>query len=644
MKKINLLLLLLLTASIPQFLLANGNIVIVNADPAGVGFNDPTPAVPVGGNTGTTLGQQRLNAFEYAATLWEAAIDSRVPIRIQANFGPLGCTATSATLGSAGARTLTINHDNARELETWYHGALADKQAGYDTDPSIVDLAASFNSRIGTTGCLQSSGGWYYGLDTNTPSGKINLVVVLLHEFAHGMGFSTFVNRTTGENIFASQGWPQPDIYEKRIYDGTLGMTWDQMSPAQRLASRVNTGNLAWAGSRVNTAAPSVLSKVALLRIDSPAGIAATHVVGTAEFGLALSFPGRAGQLVQAVDDANPSGPTTFDGCTAITNAAAVNGKFAFVNRGTCGFAVKVKNAQDAGAIGVIVGDNVASATPADMAGSGDPAFDALITIPAARTTLFVADSIRAGLASGAVQINLGTDPVRLRGSDAMGRVLLYAPNPFVSGSSVSHFDTTATRNLLMEPSINTNLTHSVRVPNDLTLEHFRDIGWYPDADVDLVEDNVDNCVNVDNPDQANNDGDALGDVCDPDDDNDGVLDGADNCPMTANGNQANYDGDAQGDACDADDDNDGVLDVNDETPNSDLRPTVIIGTCDSGAPNMLFPSGSTLSDRIAAIKASAGNRGAFVSAVNNLTNALMQGGILTGAQKGMIDACAARN
>ncbi len=40
---------------------------IVNIDSAGEGFNDNTPAVPVGGNDGTTVGQQRLIAFQYAA-------------------------------------------------------------------------------------------------------------------------------------------------------------------------------------------------------------------------------------------------------------------------------------------------------------------------------------------------------------------------------------------------------------------------------------------------------------------------------------------------------------------------------------------------------------------------------------------------
>ena len=47
---------------------AAATIVIINGNAAGVGFNDPTPAAPVGGNTGTTLGEQRLIAFQHAAT------------------------------------------------------------------------------------------------------------------------------------------------------------------------------------------------------------------------------------------------------------------------------------------------------------------------------------------------------------------------------------------------------------------------------------------------------------------------------------------------------------------------------------------------------------------------------------------------
>ena len=70
-------------------------------------------------------------------------------------------------------------------------------------------------------------------------------------------------------------------------------------------------------------------------------------------------------------------------------------------------------------------------------------------------------------------------------------------PNPVQGGSSGSHYDSAAFRNLLMEPAINGDLTHSVKAPEDLSLELFRDIGWFPDSDLDGLEDgSSDYCKN----------------------------------------------------------------------------------------------------------------------------------------------------
>src|SRR5215510_9497878 len=60
----------------PATTYAAATIVIQNGNAAGVGFNDPTPAAPVGGNPGTTLGQQRLNAFQFAANIWGSTLTS----------------------------------------------------------------------------------------------------------------------------------------------------------------------------------------------------------------------------------------------------------------------------------------------------------------------------------------------------------------------------------------------------------------------------------------------------------------------------------------------------------------------------------------------------------------------------------------
>lgn len=79
------------------------------------------------------------------------------------------------------------------------------------------------------------------------------------------------------------------------------------------------------------------------------------------------------------------------------------------------------------------------------------------------------------------------------------------------------------------------------------------DIGAFEaaDADGDGVVDVNDNCPGVNNADQADNEGDGLGDVCDEDDDNDLVPDVADNCPLTFNPRQEDFDEDGLGDACD---------------------------------------------------------------------------------------------
>lgn len=91
------------------------------------------------------------------------------------------------------------------------------------------------------------------------------------------------------------------------------------------------------------------------------------------------------------------------------------------------------------------------------------------------------------------------------------------------------------------------------------------------------------------------------------------------------------------------DQDGDGTLDAVDSCPNSDLRPTVVIGGCDSGVPNTLFPGGCTIADMVAQCAAGAKNHGAFVSCVAALSNALNAQGVITGKQKGAIQKCAAQ-
>jgi hypothetical protein len=188
--------------------------IIVNGDDPNEGFNDATPVAPVGGNPGTTLGQQRLNAFQHAANIWGATLTSDEQIWIIAFFDPLDCTATGAVLGAAGADHYWADTPGAKP-NTWYPAALADKLASADLDPNAFDIFALFNSDLGKVGCLTGRP-FYLGLDNNHGQ-AIDLVAVLLHEFGHGLGFSVFP--TSGTSGARALGLPS--VWEEFMHDNT---------------------------------------------------------------------------------------------------------------------------------------------------------------------------------------------------------------------------------------------------------------------------------------------------------------------------------------------------------------------------------------------------------------------------------------
>jgi hypothetical protein len=143
--------------------------------------------------------------------------------------------------------------------------------------------------------------------------------------------------------------------------------------------------------------------------VNSPASIAGDYgaVIGTA-FGGDLSTS-ITGNLILADDGTAP----TEDGCTAFANAAAISGNIAVIRRGDCPFVDKVNNAQTAGAIAVIIVNNV-SGNPIPQGGE-----DAGITIPTIMMNKEDGNTIIAALGSG------------------VNATLLIAPN--ASGFSVSN-------------------------------------------------------------------------------------------------------------------------------------------------------------------------------------------------------------
>jgi hypothetical protein len=441
---------------------------IINIDPPGEGFNDPTPATPVGGNTGTTLGAQRLQAYQRALNLWGSVLKSKVPIYVVGSFGPFepsACDAAGGVLARAGAIQIFADFPNAPKQETWYGVALANALAGEDLAPGDLgpeagfagaDIVAQFNGGIGTPTCIANST-WYYGLDNNAPAGTIDFLNTFMHEVGHGLGFANFITETDGLPP-AYPDFPYPDIYMRNTLDTTLNKTWDQLTPQQITISAANTDHVVWAGKQVTKSAPKVLGPFQSLRITAPT--TQEIATGTASFGPPATAQNFNGEVALGT---SADGTTT--GCTAITSNVA--GKIALVDRGTCAFVVKAAVAQAAGAKAVLVVN-----TTAGVQGmSGD---DPTVTIPALLISSTDGAAIKAALPG--VTVEWFIDPSRIAGADSKNRVKLYAPATIALGSSISHFDTSAEPSLLMEPFITPDLEASTNV--DLTAQLFKDIGW----------------------------------------------------------------------------------------------------------------------------------------------------------------------
>ena len=174
----------------------------------------------------------------------------------------------------------------------------------------------------------------------------------------------------------------------------------------------------------------------AVLTVNSPAGIAGNYAASATNSFAPTPAPGPSGQtaaIVLAIDPADAAGPLTTDGCSALTNAAAVAGNIALVDRGTCGFQVKANNAQAAGAIGIIIANNI----------PGDPnliAMGATGTIPVTVPTVMISQADRNTIVAQLPGVNatLGAATAADTLASFSSRGPLFGPTPMLLKPDIS--------------------------------------------------------------------------------------------------------------------------------------------------------------------------------------------------------------
>ncbi|MEJ2599716.1 MAG: M4 family metallopeptidase [Anaerolineales bacterium] len=212
---------------------------------------------------------------------------------------------------------------------------------------------------------------------------------------ANWNGLTTnYCNGVTGDDVVAHEwGHAYTEYTHNLIYQWQSGALNESYSDiwGETVDILNGSGTDTPAPMRSDNACSNFTTPVPVLTINSPASIAGDYAAGAASFGPPLSNPGITGDVVLADDGTG----TTTDACEALVNGGDIAGHIALVDRGSCNFTVKVKNAQNAGATSVIVADN----QPGPAAGMGGS--DDTITIPSLRVTLDTGNLIKSELAGG---------------------------------------------------------------------------------------------------------------------------------------------------------------------------------------------------------------------------------------------------
>ncbi len=232
--------------------------------------------------------------------------------------------------------------------------------------------------------CLSGSNAFLYSFDPNTGAqanktqsvaSVVNLFYLnnWLHDWYYDAGFKEINGNAQTDNY--GRGGLGNDSIRAQAQDVSGVNNANMSTPSDGARPRMRMYIFTGTGSGAVTVAPSL-----------------QRVAGTAAFG-PQSFDVSA-PLVLAVDGVSP----VNDGCEDITNTGAVSGQVVLIDRGFCTFKTKVRNAQTAGAVGVIIANNVSSG----VAGMADDSnITDVITIPVLMVTQTDGVALKTQLQSG---------------------------------------------------------------------------------------------------------------------------------------------------------------------------------------------------------------------------------------------------
>lgn len=171
-------------------------------------------------------------AIQAAIDIWAQYFQSNVPINVSISWSrPIN----DSVLASASAKNIFANFTGAPDKTLYYSSALANALAGRDLDVNDPELVIE----------VSSSANWYFGIDGNCPPRSYDLVSVILHEMAHGLGFmsGSYYDNVTGEGRILQ---PTPFDAYAQLPDGRRLI--DLPSPSLE-AGKAMISTLYWSGT-----------------------------------------------------------------------------------------------------------------------------------------------------------------------------------------------------------------------------------------------------------------------------------------------------------------------------------------------------------------------------------------------------------
>ena len=203
-------------------------------------------------STTPSITTARLASVRTGIQFWADRIYSPVPIVIDLRFQNIDC----GVLGFAGATSYLRDFPNAPSTGVLYPVSLASSYAGMDLNTNDVDISMAFNSHLDSGFCLGAQR-WFYGNSLIVAEDtQLNFYAVLLHEIAHGLGFTSLINPDAG--IITING--APDVFSTFLRDESLDMDLVDFTDSQQLQTSQNQANIVWNGRQVNSIANDPVS------------------------------------------------------------------------------------------------------------------------------------------------------------------------------------------------------------------------------------------------------------------------------------------------------------------------------------------------------------------------------------------------